>query len=199
MVALYTEEMDKLLNYAVANRIRMLGIFPADMIPDVKDLLQVPDYSCFVANTDPSNLPGKHWVLFVANASPQTSPAVEYFDSYGLPLEVHSDLYNSCMRNGILSRITRINSFMLQDISTSVCGYYCTLFAHLRAKGMSFDSAINYLVAAGSSPLQRDNFVLNKVYKISYNASKFCSSSGRFRLPMLYSCIRQNCRCRAVE
>ena len=71
--------------------------------------------SAYVANTDPSSLPGQHWVAFF-----HLSPThLEFFDSYGCP----PDDYHF----PIPPTITQIdiNSHQIQSDNSSDCGQYC--------------------------------------------------------------------------
>ena len=74
------ETLDLVLRYALwDSSTKFLGVFSRDLIP-----LTCNSYPCaFVANTDPSSLHGRHWVVFY-----YTSPThLEFFDSYGHPPE----------------------------------------------------------------------------------------------------------------
>ena len=94
-----------------------------------------------VVNLDRSNGPGTHWVCYYNNnvrpaclnspAAPNSlSPAavVEYFDSFGCPppLEICDYLGDKLI----------YNSFQIQDIGSSDCGFLCVLYIKLREKGL---------------------------------------------------------------
>ena len=89
----------------------------------------------FVANTDPSTLPGYHWVAFVVFAD---RPSVIYFfDSFGMPLSSYDDLYQTCLNKGYFSDthiVASVNTRSLQGPTSSVCGHYCVLFLYLCAR-----------------------------------------------------------------
>lgn len=117
----------KLRNYG-----RFLGVFASDELPS-----QVR-YPCgLIANTDPGHLPGTHWVAMYINKNGQG----EYFDSYGLqPLvkEHEKFLETNCSR-------WRHSTLTLQSLTSSVCGHFCMLFLHYRAKGYSFQKYLNLM------------------------------------------------------
>ena len=53
-----------------------LGVFASNELPS-----KIPSYpSGLIANTDPNNKPGQHWVAMFLEESKE-----EFFDSYGLP------------------------------------------------------------------------------------------------------------------
>jgi hypothetical protein len=139
MAALYTEELERLLLQAVViggggggRRMKMLGVYSADLMPSVDEIRRgclsttfsasSSSLCCFAINTDPSHRPGKHWVLFIA-CQKADGVHLEYFDSYGMPMELYRDLYDSCSNKGLLPLIKQYNTLMLQDVSTTVCGY----------------------------------------------------------------------------
>jgi hypothetical protein len=180
---------------------KVLGVYSADLLPTVDEIrLGCRNSSrnftscCFAVNTDPSSRPGKHWVLFIGCRNACGVQLLEYFDSYGMPMELYRDLYDSCLNKGLLPLIKQYNTLMLQDVSTSVCGYYCVLFANLRASGRSFAHVVRHLSSCAASALDRDNFVVRCVYALLSNCSNCCNSS-RLRLPKDHSglCIRQCC------
>lgn len=197
MAALYTEELEGLLKQAVGRRMVMLGVFSADLLPSANSIHQNRSSCCFAVNTDPSNRPGKHWILFITCWTSTAGMELEYFDSFGMPIELYRDLYDSCVRKGLVPLIKQRNTLMLQDINTSVCGYYCVLFAYLRATGRSFASAVRFLSHAGSSALVRDNFVVRTVYARLGRTS--CSSSNSRILACHSGGHIRQCCCSAAQ
>jgi len=221
MAALFTDDLERLLAQAVSSRMKILGVFSADMLPFVNEISQQccgkPTSSssssssgsskstssccccCFAVNTDPSHRPGKHWVLFIgcrtASANANEAFHLEYFDSYGMPMELYRDLYDSCLHKGLLPLIKQYNTVMLQDVKTSVCGHYCVLFANLRASGRSFAAAVRSLSSCAASTLDRDNLVVRRVYAMVNRARSNSSSSNSLRLSLCHSgiCPRQCC------
>jgi hypothetical protein len=147
MAALNTYEVNELLHRIAhrQNRMAVLGVFPANHLPSmqrIKHALGDSPLCCLVANTDPANFPGKHWVLFIASLN-RGNVYLEYFDSYGLPILMHSALHTACLRTHYLSQIRLSNNHVLQDITSSVCGHYCLLVAYFRANGNSFSGIVS--------------------------------------------------------
>ena len=91
------------------------GVFPSDRLPQ-----DIKDKKVFIANTDPAEEKGEHWVAFYF--TPQGTCI--YFDSYGLPPLVPS--FIKFMERNALKWI--FNSRKLQHQNSSVCGHYCLFF-----------------------------------------------------------------------
>jgi hypothetical protein len=96
-----------------------LGVFPSDRLPSS---IQYP--CCLVANTDPSDKPGEHWVCMFLDQEKRG----EYFCSFGLypfiPTFVNF-LDDNCSE-------WIYNTQLLQSPYTVVCGHYCVYFLHYR-------------------------------------------------------------------
>lgn len=92
----------------------------------------------FVINTDPSSMPGEHW-LAVFRGDEDTF----LFDSYGLNAklfypEIVSTLVESDNMHPITSGVT------LQSLLSDVCGDYCVLFGLALSRGVSFQGFLDY-------------------------------------------------------
>ena len=138
-IGLRTDQIEQAVRKLLAGRrSHFIGVFAADRIPLLSTLherlsLENRDSVCFVANTDPQSMPGKHWVAFVVfRAQPCV---IDFFDSYGMPLSYFTTLYEECRKRGYLSDATiavrRVNSHQLQSSQSFVCGHYCIFFLHL--------------------------------------------------------------------
>ena len=88
-------------------------------------------YPCgVVANTDPSNKPGTHWVAFYFPSAEKG----EFFDSYR-----HSpDYYNNSFKSFLETHSSEwsFNNRKLQTAWSDVCGQYCIFYLSHRARGM---------------------------------------------------------------
>ncbi len=175
MAALNTYELSTML-HQVANRpskMTALGVFPADHLPSMRSLrtaLANAPLCCMIANTDPANRPGTHWVLFIASLT-RGIVHLEYFDSYGLPIMLHTALYTSCIRSHYVSQIRKSNTLTLQATTSSVCGHYCLLVAHFRAIGNSFDFIMSYLRSFSPITLERDKIVVRALHSVLHHSS----------------------------
>lgn len=128
LVQLSTSEIDKFLRTCSVTTRAFIGTFPSDQ--DVS----IPSWFPFslVFNTDPSGMPGSHWVaVYVENNS-----VVEYFDSVGEPPTGHIAKWLSHFPR--ISRITRA----VQPTSSVLCGYYCLYFIYHRTICGSFSRVI---------------------------------------------------------
>ena len=101
------------------------GVFAADQIP--KHVRSYP--ASMIVNTDPSHLPGEHW-LALHFPSPEE---VKFFDSYGFPPTAYGDCFTKALEH---KQVTR-NQKSLQSADSNVCGYYCIFFLYYKARGKS--------------------------------------------------------------
>lgn len=132
-----TVEINALLRGCAVTRASFVGTFPANRLPDPLTLRRP---CSFVANVDPSGLPGStlwgfpcwgfagsHWVAFYLDARNQLT----YFDS--------------CSENAVndiksfLSTFAKYErlSFRIQDFLSDLCGHYCIYFIFKRSCGRS--------------------------------------------------------------
>lgn len=127
----------------------VIGVFPADHLPE-----HVKNTPCgFIVNTDPSFLPGKHWVAFFVSSAYHG----EFFDSYGHePLFYNQYFMDFFTRNNL--RLT-YNNTRLQSEFSNVCGQYSLLFLLYRTRQLS---QVNFLESFS------DNFSINDEYVSEY-------------------------------
>ena len=103
----------------------MRGVYPSDKLPIMKTYP-----SCLIANTDPHDRPGTHWVAMYF-VSPCES---EFFDSYGFPPETyHMDGY-------ILREETYFNDKPMQGLTSDTCGDYCLFYLLHRARNVDLNT-----------------------------------------------------------
>ena len=105
-----------------------VGCFPLDQLP------KNPGRQPFglVANTEPSNKPGEHWVAVWVDGRGRG----EYFDSYGRPpkLELQRHIKNWAP-NGWHQVI---DGDPIQELLSTVCGQHCLWFLYRRARGREY-------------------------------------------------------------
>ena len=117
-----TKEIDALMRNTPAYR----GTFSRDTIPDVTGLM--------IVNTDPSHLPGTHWIAIFIDPTRQRG---EYFDSFGRPPDEHfNNFMNAHCSNWIY------NKRQLQSVVSKYCGYYCVVYCLLRSAGKDLNGFI---------------------------------------------------------
>ena len=103
----------------------MQGVFPRDKLPIVN---KYP--SGLIANTDPHDQPGTHWVAMYF-ISPWES---EFFDSYGFPPDTYG-------MDGYIERdVTRYNNKPFQGLTSDTCGDYCLFYLFHRARNVDMDA-----------------------------------------------------------
>ena len=110
-----------------------LGVCPIDQLPSLP-LSTSPKTTgfCFIVNTDPSNLPGVHWLAVYIDAN-KRRPG-EVFDSYGRPppLQLQRWLSKHCREWVYTKRF-------IQGPLTDLCGVYCIFVLDERCTtGMTF-------------------------------------------------------------
>lgn len=91
----------------------------------------------FIVNTDPHDLPGKHWVCFYL---PRVGP-IEFFDSLGHPPRHYSPLLEKFIYSHA-EEFIYINT-PLQSKFSVTCGHFCLYYSLHRCRGMSMDSIID--------------------------------------------------------
>ena len=79
---------------------------------------------CYVINMDKDDIGGTHWVSLFVNGKKAV-----YYDSFGE--EAPTEILNFCQRSGVK---LIMNSFHIQDIKDTSCGWYCISFLHWMEK-----------------------------------------------------------------
>ena len=96
----------------------------------------------------------------------KNSGKVTYFDSYGLPPK-HTDIEEKLVSE---SKQLIWNNVQLQELNTTVCGQYCTLYCLLRARDLTPRQIIDLLHCDGLiSHDTRDHIICNFVKKLFPN------------------------------
>jgi len=189
MVALVTEQLACMLKCVLHPDTESLGVFPADRLPlrvDDSNMLWIVDKYvddkpsfgiempldqkyAFIVNTDRHDQPGQHWLAFMYNAS---LDAIDFFDSFGMQLDLYANVYASLMRNNILKRVTVANKFDLQNVTSFVCGQYALSFLAWRSKHLRVDSRLFSfdIRSRFSSPSQRDVYIVQHVDHLTTSA-----------------------------
>ena len=168
-----TNELRCVLERALArpdSTLRFGGVYPADEVPTVAPSPSSSTDSCYcyVANTDPHDKPGEHWVAFVA----LPNKCYEYFDPYGQPLEAYPTLY-ARMSHAAQCR-EPVATYIQPPISTT-CGHFCIYFlCHRSMPNASFNVIVKRLL---SVPMHsRDKFVYRYLFALTraLNISRPC-------------------------
>lgn len=98
----------------------------------------------FVINTDPVRKPGQHWQAVFWDARPQGENEIDFFDSYGDPIDpsLQKDLLSlaSALQAGTYLKFKE-NRVKYQSDSSSNCGWFCVKFLMDRFRGRPFADA----------------------------------------------------------
>lgn len=149
-MALYTNELVRILQKTPSTRRQFCGVLPLDKLP----LRKVHRPCSFIINTHESDQPGEHWfAIYVPIHGP-----IEYFDSYGSP-PYHERVYDFFNINK--SRFI-FNDERIQSNWSSNCGKYTSIYLHFRAKGYSMKQ---YLKFFNTFDLQLNDKFVNILYK----------------------------------
>jgi hypothetical protein len=137
------------------------GVHASDVLPKIECFP-----SCLIANTDPTNLPGKHWVaIFIG------TDEAEFFDSYGLPPASNLSSYIRKYRKPVTYNGTRV-----QGPLSSTCGHYCLYYLCHRVRGKSMKNIVNDFCT---------DYSLNDLYIAEYVRQHFNIDVKAFDLKFL--------------
>lgn len=100
-----------------------LGVFPADKIP--ANLESRP--CCLIANTDPADQPGQHWIALIVRSNGDKI----FIDSYGNK----PSYYNPVLWRRFAH--WQINTYDLQQNLSTVCGDWCLYFLRVLCRNGS--------------------------------------------------------------
>jgi Adenovirus endoprotease len=90
--------------------------------------------ACLIVNTDPSYLPGQHWICMYIDRNGR----LDFFDSLGL------SSFAAHFKKFLTSNSLRqfYNNNRLQSSDSYVCGVYCLYFLYFRSRGFSMSSIL---------------------------------------------------------
>ena len=126
-----TQRLRKILTSDTVIGSKFGGVFASDRLPRLIDKRK----RLFIANTDPADKPGTHWVAFYFGPN----NVCTFFDSYGKPPLLKS--FKTFMEKNADCWI--YNSQILQHPTSTVCGYYCIVFAHNMCRGSSLSKFLS--------------------------------------------------------
>ena len=129
-----TRQLEKIFSTGKITKNQFHGVFASDELPKT-----VQDYpSAYVANVDPSDQPGSHWIAFYFDKNKEG----EFWDSYGQ----HPENYVKTFINFLQINSTNwsMNHKMLQSLDSSVCGEFCVFYLVHRCRGISLNTVVNH-------------------------------------------------------
>ncbi len=132
--------------------VRFLGVYPFDHLPCVYEISSGTP-CCYIANSDPCNELGSHWVAFFH----PTPNIIEFFDSFG-----KTPAYYGFSIPNNMSLIHNHNQ--LQSDNSTLCGQWCIVFLFRRSHGTSFRSFLHKLRSL--TPSKADLHVQTNFFQI---------------------------------
>jgi len=111
------------------------GLYASDKIPKYLQNRQF-----IILNTDPSNLPGRHWFAAV-----RINNVIECFDSLGITNQKKVFIINHLNIDGV--NYLQFNTTQLQPSSSVLCGQYVLyfLFERFHNLDINFDDLLNQI------------------------------------------------------
>lgn len=126
-------------HYLLSKTVR--GVFSPDTLPS-----RVNTYpSAYICNTDPSHLPGQHWVVVWM----ETPRKAEFFDSLGQCPEHYDDrIKDFIIRN---SEKFKCNEIRLQKRNSTTCGYHVLFYLLMKCRHYTLSDIVR-LVSMQDDP-----------------------------------------------
>ena len=141
------------------------GVYSSDTLKDIKEKPEL-----IICNTDPSDKPGEHWLLFFFEGD-----EADFYDSLGKDLTFYGKEFVNFVNK--YAKSVKQCKRRTQPLHSSLCGHYCLYYAYLRCKGKDMDYIVNSMISAS------DSDVVSFVYKHFY----ICHA---FNCPMLQKCVK---------
>ena len=106
------------------------GIYSSDTL---KEIVEKPQL--IICNTDPSNKPGEHWVLFFFNEN-----SVDFFDSLGRDIKYYGSIFLDFITN--FANDYKQCLKRTQPVKSDLCGQYCLYYAFAKCNGLSMEEIV---------------------------------------------------------
>ena len=146
------------------------GVFASDALADTVKEKDQP--ACYVANTDPSSKPGRHWVAFYFPRSLQ-EPA-ELFDSFGTSSGKRPPFTKFLRKYGHTRH--NENPMRLQGAISTACGQYCIYYLTMRCRGFTMHEIMDGFSVAPEDWNWNDSVVVafvNKHFRLSTDCTDY--------------------------
>jgi hypothetical protein len=172
-----SNELRKILDMKYAGKRIQYHVLPSDRLCDV-NLSRYP--ILIVANDQPSNLPGGHWVGMgiMKRGHPLT-----FFCSYGLPIEYYGDDYKKFSNKFPNTSVKTRRA--LQSVNSNVCGGYALIFLDHFVKGGTLDQ----LYSRFGTDTRKNDVLAKKYIMHQRNSLKYVKYSCKnFKKPCCFQC-----------
>lgn len=137
-----TSELWLALQMDCCTKHRVGGVFAIDLLP-TNPIPNLP--KIFIANTDPHDLPGQHWIgLYI----PLDGPA-EFFDSLGHHPSFYDTLFEKFLYTHSNEYIYNITP--LQSKYSDTCGHFCLFYSIHRCRGVSLQNIVQMFSKNGDT------------------------------------------------
>ncbi len=138
---------DDQINSIMTKYPEYLGTVSQDHIKTLLPKIEPQSRIAFIVNTDKENAPGEHWQAVFADARPEGSQTIEFYDSFGRdpPKTVQEDL--RLVANMLKAKTylkLKINKVIAQHDDTNTCGQHCLKFLIDRFRGKTFAEATGW-------------------------------------------------------
>ena len=107
------------------------GIYSSDTLKEIKEKPNL-----IICNTDPSDKPGEHWVLFFFSEK-----SVDFYDSLGRDIKYYGSVFIDFIANFVEYYKQCIER--TQPVKSDLCGQYCLYYAFAKCNGISMEKIIN--------------------------------------------------------
>jgi len=107
------------------------GIYSSDTLKEIEE-----KPSLIICNTDPSNKPGEHWILFFFSKN-----SVDFYDSLGREITYYGNVFIDFVKN--FAYDCKQCTDRTQPIKSDLCGQYCLYYAFKKCNGLSMEKIIN--------------------------------------------------------
>lgn len=107
------------------------GIYSSDTLKEIKE-----KPTLIICNTDPSNKPGEHWVLFFFSKN-----SVDFYDSLGREITYYGNVFLDFVKkfaDDVKQCLKRT-----QPVKSDLCGQYCLYYAFAKCNGLPMEKIIN--------------------------------------------------------
>ena len=125
-----THQLEKAMrNDPILSGWRHTGVLAADEL----SLIKRP--GAYIVNTDPSHLPGQHWIALYISAN----GSIEVFDSLGY----HPNHY-PFLKTYLEGKLFTYNDKRWQQSGTSTCGQFCLFYLYHKCRGWTLSHMIDF-------------------------------------------------------
>ena len=136
-------ERNRLLNNVLK------GVFSSNTLP--RTVTSYP--SAYICNTEPSHLPGAHWIVFWIH-SPKYA---DFYDSLGKPPQHYDQSFQSFLERNC--EVCVYNNVRLQSKDSNTCGYHVLFYLWMKCYNHSLLHMIYVLLSSSDPDVYVSDFI----------------------------------------